>query len=285
MTFSLNFILHLCEHTLIDIFYLMPYLYATYLILEYIEHHAHNRIYRFIQSANRLGPLYGALTAPISGCGLSVAAANFYATRLISIGTMIAVFLATADDMLPMLISAQIKSELILRIMIFKIVFAVCIGFILDNLLKKKKTHFEIQKLCRQEQCNCHHVSIFKSAWMHTVCISGFIFIVSFLLNIAFEIGGTQFLNDLIHQNPIGSILISTIAGIIPNCAVSIALTQLYIDHVLPDYALIAGSFSNAGVGLLVFYKSTRSGWETVKIIGLLFGCSIIGGIIAKLIF
>ncbi len=281
MSSLIDFVLHLGWHTVLDITYLIPYLYVTYLILEYIEHHAQTKIYKFIQSANRLGPLYGAIAAPISGCGLSVTTANLYATRLISIGTLIAVFLATADEMLPMLISAKINNTIIIQIVIFKTVFALSIGFLLDYIFKKKEQPIEINNLCKHEQCGCHHESIFKSALIHTIRISIFIYVISFMLNAIFELTNTQFLNDLTYKNPIGGIFIAALVGLIPNCAISIGLTQLYIDNVLPIYALIAASFSNAGVGLLVFYKSTRSGMDTLKIIGILFGCSIIGGIMA----
>ncbi len=284
MLFSID-IIHLFVHTFWDILYLIPYLYITYLILEYIEHHAHSKIRNFIQSANQKGPLYGAIVAPVSGCGLSVTGANLYATRLISIGTLIAIFLATADEMLPMLISAQIDKYIILKIIIFKTIFAVCAGFSLDRLLKKKKQTFQIKKLCQQEQCGCHHDSIFKSALIHTIRITIFVFIISLILNTLFEIAGTHFMNDLTHKNPMSGIFLSAIFGLIPNCAVSIGLTQLYIDNVLPIYALIAGSFSNAGVGLLVFYKSSRSAIDTFKIAGILLVCGMIGGITAQLVF
>lgn len=285
MIFETNFVLNLALHTFVDTIYLIPYLYGTYLVLEYIEHHAHTRIRNYVRSTRKLGPLVGAVLAPVSGCGLSATAANFYVTRLISLGTLIAIYLATADEMLPLLISAGIPGQTIIKILIFKITFAAFIGFILDAYTTHKKQSFEIKELCVHDQCGCHHESIFKSAFIHTAQITIFIFIISFILNIIFEWSGTEFLNDLISRNPMSSILMSAVVGLIPNCAISVGLTQLYIESVLPIAALISGLLSNAGVGLLVFYKTSHSIKETVKIAGLLFIFAIVGGNVALMIF
>ncbi len=285
MIFETDFVSNLALHTFVDIFYLIPYLYVTYLVLEYIEHRAHARIRNYIRSTRKFGPLVGALLSPVSGCGLSATAANFYVTRLISLGTLVAIYLATADEMLPLLISAGISGQIIIKILAFKIMFAAFIGFILDLYTTRKKQSFEINNLCAHDHCGCHHESIFKSAFIHTAQITVFIFIISFILNLIFELSGTEFLNDLISRNPMSSILMSAAIGLIPNCAMSVGLTQLYIENVLPIAALISGVLSNAGVGLLVFYKTSHSIKETVKIAGLLFLFSILGGNLALLVF
>ncbi len=285
MIFETDFVSNLSLHTFVDIFYLIPYLYVTYLVLEYIEHRAHARIRNYIRSTRKFGPLVGALLSPVSGCGLSATAANFYVTRLISLGTLVAIYLATADEMLPLLISAGISGQIIIKILAFKIMFAAFIGFILDLYTTRKKQSFEINNLCAHDHCGCHHESIFKSAFIHTAQITVFIFIISFILNLIFELSGTEFLNDLISRNPMSSILMSAAIGLIPNCAMSVGLTQLYIENVLPIAALISGVLSNAGVGLLVFYKTSHSIKETVKIAGLLFLFSILGGNLALLVF
>mgnify|MGYP001550279236 CR=1 FL=1 len=279
------FLLDLAVHTALDILYLIPYLYATYLILEYIEHHTRSKIRRAVQSAKRFGPLVGAVLAPVSGCGLSVASANFYATRLISLGTLIAVFLATSDEMLPLMISSGISGTVIFQIILFKVCFATLAGLLIDLYTHKKKQPLGIKELCENHQCGCHHHGIFKSALIHTVQLVIFIFLISYLLNILLALTGTSFLKELITQNPIGSIFMASLVGLIPNCAISVGLTQLYIENILPISALIGGLSANAGVGLIVFWKMSRSLKETFKIAFLLFACAVISGNTALLIF
>ena len=278
------FVYHLIIHTFEDVIFLIPYLYGAYLIIEYIEYHAHTRIRNFICSTRRLAPFVGAILAPISGCGLSAIAANFYVTRLISLGTLIAIYLSTADEMLPLLFSAGVAGTTICKILIFKIVFATLVGFVLDLYTFRTKQSFEIKEFCEHNQCGCHHDGILKSALIHTIHITIFIFTVSFILNALFELTEVGFLNDLISRNPISSIFMAAIAGLIPNCAVSVGLTQLYVENILPISVLISGLSANAGVGLLVFYKISHSIKETIKIAGLLFISAVLSGNLALFI-
>lgn len=284
MSFSFAVLSHLGIHTFMDSIKLIPYLFLTYLILEYIEHNAQSRIRKIICRVNPYGPLYGALLTPVSGCGLAATVSNLYITKLISYGTLISVYLATADEMLPMLIVANINGGMICAILLFQMIFAIGIGLIIDQFFKTTPT-FKIHTLCHHDKCLCHHHGILKSAIFHTVRIMIFILLISFILNCIFELTGEQMIADLTKHNTFWGILLSACLGLIPNCAVPVTLTRLYVESVIPLSVMMAGLFSNAGVGLLVFYKSGADIKLLFKTVLLLLICGICGGLLADIVF
>ncbi len=284
MFFSFVELSHLITHTLADSIGIIPYLFLTYLVLEYIEHNSQSRIRKIIHWANPYGPLYGALLTPVSGCGLAATASNLYITKLISFGTLIAVYLATADEMLPMLIVAGINGSTIFTLVLFQLAFAVCIGFLIDRFQKTTPT-FQIHTLCHHDNCQCHHHGIVKSAIWHTIRIMIFILFISFVLNCLFQLIGERVITDLTTQNTGWGIVLSATLGLLPNCAVPVTLTRLYIEQIIPLPVMTAGLFSNAGIGLLVFYKSGGTAKQLCQTACLLMLCGILGGFLTWAIF
>ena len=279
----LNNLIHLIIHTAEDILYLIPYLFLTYLFLEYIEHHARSKVWKFVRRFRKFGPLCGAIAAPISGCGLSATGANFYGTGLITLGTLIALFLATSDEMLPIMISHGVSWQIIFKIIAFKIIFAVFVGFLIDSYHQNKKKNKTLPELCKTVKCHCSHHNISRSALIHTLQLTAFIFLISFMLNTIMHTVGADYLKNLILTHEMSSVFISALIGLLPNCGISVGLTKLYIEGVLSIGALMAGLCANGGVGLIILYKMRLSFKELFKIIGILFICGIVGGNLALL--
>lgn len=264
-----------------DVLYLIPYFFLTFLFLEYLEHKTHSKLRKIIQASNRFGPLWGVLGGVSGGCGIAAAAANFYVTRVITFGTLIAVYLATSDEMLPLLISEGASWQVIFSIVAFKSIYAVAAGLIIDFLNPPKKQPLQFKELCQQANCRCAHDRLVKSALIHTTRLTGFVFLVCMALNAFWNIMPLSEIARLFKTHETEAVFISAFLGLIPNCGISVMLTQLYIEGVLSIKALTAGLFSGSGMGLIVLYKLNPDKKELLKIAGLLFVCGVIGGHIA----
>lgn len=269
---------------------LFPYLYLTYLFMEAMEHKLSRRSSIYIRKAGQYGPIVGGLLGIIPQCGFSVAGANLYATGLITLGTLIAVFLSTSDEMLPLLISRGVDSGLIFNILTVKVFFAIIVGFLIDKFLPvtfiKHKNEINISEFCKREKCKCDNKeNIFASAFKHTEKICIFIFIFSLILNTALTFGGKEMLYNALINMPIVSKFMASLIGLIPSCYPSVLLTQLYATGAISASTLIAGTLSNAGLGYLVLYRVNKNEQENARILALLFVIGFVCGIIAELFF
>ena len=271
-------LLHSSKHALIDTLKLIPILFLAYLLMEYLEHHTGNRINRMLEKSKKTGPLIGSVLGLIPQCGFSGAAANLYSAGQVTAGTMIAVFIATSDEMLPILLSARTPVTTILLILAAKLVGGVAVGIIIDFLLRKrrKQTHEDIHSFCEHEHCDCDD-GIFVSALKHTVKIVIFIFIVTLFINIAFECLPEDKISAVWNIPIIGEIVASLI-GLIPNCSSSVLLTNLYIKGVMGLSPMLAGLMVNAGVGLLVLFRVNKNRKDTLFMTALLFVSGIVAG-------
>ena len=185
-------ILEILQDTAIDTIKLIPFLFITYLIMEYIEHKTSNKIRKTIKKSGKFGPLLGAVVGIFPQCGFSVSATNLYAGRVITVGTLIAVYLTTSDEMLPILLTESVPIKTILLILGIKLILGIIAGFIVDlifNIIRKDKVEEEqqIEELCEHEHCHCEE-GIFTSALKHTLNITIFIFIISEIFPVAFVI-------------------------------------------------------------------------------------------------
>lgn len=279
--------LHILEDTLIDAVKLIPFLLIAYLIMEYIEHKTTNKTKEVIKKSGRFGPFIGSILGAFPQCGFSVTATNLYAGRVITIGTLFAVYLSTSDEMLPILLSEGVSGTLILKILGIKIligmVFGVIIDLVLNKFYKNKKEENKIESICEHDHCHCEN-GIWKSAIKHTISILIFIIIISLLLNIIIEIIGEDTLAGLVSDNLILSSLLSGLIGLIPNCASSVILTQLYLSNVLSLGAMIGGLLVNAGVGLIILFKVNHNQKENICIVTGLYLIGVISAIILQYI-
>jgi len=273
--------------SLIDTVKLIPFLLITYIIMEFIEHKTSHKTKDAIKKSGHFGPLIGGILGVVPQCGFSAAASSLYSARIITLGTLIAVFLSTSDEMLPILISEAVDVRIILSILGIKLVIAVVVGFIIDLFFRKRfetsEDEPEIKDLCEHEHCHCEH-GIFKSALKHTINITLYIFIISLVLNIIIYFIGEDNLAHILNSTPVIGPIIAALVGLIPNCASSVIITQLYLSNVLNFATMIAGLLVNTGVGLLILFRTNKDLKENIKITVLLFAIGVIFGIIFDLI-
>lgn len=279
--------IEILEHTIIDSIKLVPFLFITYIIMELIEHHAGEKTEKIIKKSGKFGPAIGALLGIVPQCGFSAIAANFYAARIITRGTLIAIFLSTSDEMLPILISEGAELGLILQILIIKVVIGMAIGIIIDifnkNNNNKNKTE-EIHKICEHEHCNCEEEGVVKSSIKHTAQIFIYIFIITLIINAIIHFIGEDNIANFIINIPVIGTLIAGLIGVIPNCASSIILTELYLEGIITLGPMIAGLLVNSGVGILILFKVNKNKKENLTILGILYIVGITAGIVLDLL-
>lgn len=279
--------LEILEHTIIDSIKLVPFLFITYIIMELIEHHAGEKTEKIIKKSGKFGPVIGALLGIVPQCGFSAIAANFYAARIITRGTLIAIFLSTSDEMLPILISEGAELGLILQILTIKVVIGMAIGIIIDifnkNNNNKNKTE-EIHKICEHEHCNCEEEGVVKSSIKHTAQIFIYIFIITLIINAIIHFIGEDNIANFIINIPVIGTLIAGLIGVIPNCASSIILTELYLEGIITLGPMIAGLLVNSGVGILILFKVNKNKKENLTILGILYIVGITAGIVLDLL-
>ena len=266
----------------IDSVRLLPFLFVTYLVMEYLEHKTGDKMQQAIRSAGKGGPMIGGILGIFPQCGFSAAASNLYAGRIITLGTLVAVFLSTSDEMLPIMISRNTGAAMIIKVLAVKLSVAVAAGFVIDLIFRANKKDMQIEHLCEQHHCHCEN-GIWKSALHHTVEIFVYILLISLVLNLLIAWIGEETLGSIILDSPIAGTLLAGLVGLIPNCAASVVVTQLYLDGVLGAGGMLAGLLSGSGVGLLVLLKVNDDWKENLRVIGLLYAVGVAAGIVIEL--
>lgn len=279
----LDMMMDIIQDTLIDSARLLPFLFLTYLAMEYLEHRTGDKAQRMVKRAGRFGPLVGGILGAVPQCGFSAAASNLYAGRVITLGTLIAIFLSTSDEMLPILLSEQAPMNVILPILLIKVVIGAAAGLLIDRLIHPKEEHHHIHEMCEHDHCHCEE-GILRSALKHTVQITFFIIIIGFALNLVLAFVGEDALANLILNRPILGPVLAGIVGLIPNCAASVVITQLYLQGAMSIGAMMAGLLSGAGVGVLVLFRVNHNKKENLKILGLLYLIGVLCGIVIELV-
>lgn len=270
--------------TLLDTIKLLPFLFIAFLIIELIEHKLTNKNKKVLTKSKKYGVLLGSLLGIIPQCGFSVMATNLYTTRIITLGTLISVYLSTSDEMLPILISQNVEPSIIIKILLIKVLFATIYGIIIDLIIsKRKKREKENYQICDEEQCHCEH-GILKPALKHTLNISLFILVMTFIINIAFTYIGEDFLSKIFLKNTIFGPFITSLIGLIPNCGASVVLTELYLNNAINLSALISGLLTGSGSALIVLFKGNKNIKENISILLLLYLLGSISGVIIELI-
>ena len=275
--------------TLVDGVKLLPFLFLTYLAMEYIEHKTTAKTKNTIKKSGKLGPLVGGILGAFPQCGFSTAGSNLYAGRVITLGTLISIYLSTSDEMLPVFLSEKVPMTTILSMIAVKAVIGMVAGFIIDFVIRIRKSSQEqdftskIGHMCDHDHCHCDK-SIVKSALNHTLTIFAFILVISFLLNTAVFFVGEDAIAGIILDRPVLGSILSGIVGLIPNCAASVVITQLYVEGVISIGATMSGLLVGAGAGLIVLFKENRDIKENVKIVALLYAIGVTCGIIIDFI-
>jgi hypothetical protein len=271
----------------VDTLKLVLLLFLTYLLMEFIEHRASDKVKSAMTRAGSLGPMVGGVLGAVPQCGFSAAAANLYTGRVITLGTLIAVFLSTSDEMLPIMLSGGMKPADIGIILIYKCAVAVLVGFSADLLLKllrRGKEEINIDAICEEDECHCER-GIFYSALHHTLTISAFVLLFTVAINALMHFLGTDFVTSLLYDKPILGHAVAAVFGLIPNCAASVALTSFFAEGVITAGTMMSGLFSGAGVGLLVLFRVNRPMKENLIIIAALVAVGMLFGFIFDVAF
>lgn len=263
---------------------LLPFLFVTYLVLEAVEAHAGSALGRFLERARSVGALAGALAGAVPQCGVSAAAASLYAGGVITVGTLVAVFLSTSDELLPVLISARAPIGLMAKIVGLKVLSAVAVGFTVEGVLLAMR-HFRrevsVHELCEHSRCGCHaHRGILVPALIHTLEIFLFIVVISGAIELTMHFFGEEALEKLRLTKPFFGELAAGALGLIPNCAVSVAGAKLYLAGAMSPGALMASSFTGSGLGLLVLFRTNRSLRENLGILAVVYVAGVFLGML-----
>lgn len=273
--------------TLSDSIKLLPFLFLTYLAMEYLEHKTGEKLQNAIRKSGKWGPVAGSVLGAFPQCGFSAAASNLYAGRIITLGTLLSIYLSTSDEMLPVLISENAGIGMIMKVLGVKILIGMAAGLTIDivirHLSKNRDEELRIEHLCEQHHCHCEE-GILKSALHHTIEIFLYLMLISFVLNLLIGMIGEDFLAGLILNRPVIGELAAGLIGLIPNCAASVVITQLYLKGVLSAGAMMSGLLSGAGVGILVLLHVNDKRKENVRIIGLLYVIGVLAGLLIELL-
>lgn len=271
--------------TLLDGIKLIPFLFIAFLLIELLEHKFTNKSKQVIIKSGKLGPLLGSILGLFPQCGFSVMATNLYTTRIITLGTLISIYLTTSDEMLPILISNKTRISVILTLLLIKFIVGMIWGFIIDLIIRKtnkvRKINYEI---CDEEHCRCHKDGLIKATVKHTLNTIIFVIIISFIINMLMGLAGENNLSKTFLKNNIFGPFISSIIGLIPNCGASVMITELYLNDVISLGSTISGLLTGSGVAILVLFKENRNLKENLIILGLLYGIGVISGVIIEII-
>ncbi len=275
-------ILYALEDAFLDTVRMLPFLLAAFLILEALEHYSNNYMNRLLGKVGKAGPLAGAVFGCIPQCGFSVAAANLYSGGVISLGTLLAVFLSTSDEAVLILLGHPGSGTVIGKLLLGKVLIGILFGYLADLLLRRKKEEKHIEDLCRS--CGCSdHGGIVMPALRHTIRLGLYLLLFTFILNLLLEWIGTDALTAFLGKDTWFQPLITALIGLIPNCASSILITELYLAGGLSFASAMAGLCAGAGVGLAVLFRENRPMRENAGILALLYGISAVTGLVLEI--
>ena len=244
--------------SIIDIIKLMPYLFITFLILEIIEHKFSKKSQKAITKYQKVGPIIGGILGGFPQCGFSAMASSLYTSRIITMGTLIAIFLSTSDEMLPIMLSEHINFLTIVKIIGFKVIIGIIVGIIVDLLIRSKVDHKQIGEVCEHDHCECEK-GIFLSSLIHTGKTLLFILIANLLIGTIINLVGTDQLSQILKSKNLLVYFISSLIGLIPNCAASVILTEVYLSNIIPIGVALSGLLTGSGIGILLLFKSNKN--------------------------
>lgn len=318
-----------------DSLVLVPFLFVTYLVLESLEHAAGARVAAVVRKAGSAGPVVGGILGVLPQCGFSAIGATLFAGRVVTLGTLLAVFLSTSDEMLPLLVAEQVDLGLVGRILAAKASIGIVVGLVADAILRlvAHRSHAHgadslvdglseagsgvghIHELCERDHCHCaddeevghahgahdlgqgrshahdhaghEHAhgtadmlgSVVRGAVSHTVQVTVFIFVITLVLSGLLDTLGEGAIAPILGSNAVVATFVSALVGLIPNCAASIVITQLYLEGALGLGPMMAGTLVAGGAGFLVLFRTNRSVRENVCVLAILLAVGIVSGL------
>lgn len=298
--------------SVLDTLELVPFLFVTYLAMEALEHSTEGRMQGLVARAGHAGPIVGGLLGAVPQCGFSAMAATLYSGGVVTAGTLVAVILSTSDEMVPVFLAHQEPAGRLLSIMLLKVVVGIVVGLLLDAVLHAVRhvgnPQPHIHDLCERAHCRCEddeagsdaspesdadghgeaerghhhghgHWAIVRSAAIHTVQVTGFILLVTFLFGLLIEVMGEDALAQLLGSHPVRATFLAALVGLIPNCGASVAITELYLDGVLAAGPMVAGLLVSGGVGLLVLFRTNRGVRQNVAVTAFIYAVGVVVGL------
>ena len=301
--------------SVLDTLELVPFLFVTYLAMEALEHSTEGRMQGLVARAGHAGPIVGGLLGAVPQCGFSAMAATLYSGGVVTAGTLVAVILSTSDEMVPVFLAHQEPAGRLLSIMLLKVVVGIVVGLLLDAVLHAVRhvgnPQPHIHDLCERAHCRCEddeagsdaspesdadghgeaerghhhghgHWAIVRSAAIHTVQVTGFILLVTFLFGLLIEVMGEDALAQLLGSHPVRATFLAALVGLIPNCGASVAITELYLDGVLGAGPMVAGLLASGGVGLLVLFRTNNNVRQNIAIMAFVYVVGVVVGLIVS---
>ena len=306
-----------------DTLQLIPFLFLTYLAMEALEHSASGKAERIIASADKSGPIVGALLGALPQCGFSAMAATLFSARVITVGTLIAVILSTSDEMVPVFFAHGEPVGRLAAIIGLKVVVGLIVGLVIDAIMRathhEGDGHAHIHELCERAHCGCDDLEgeepdarealdhilhdqdhthehahthdhahgsghgrwyhILRSALIHTVEVTFFIFVISCAFGLVIEYVGEEQLGTFLGIHPVSATLASALIGLIPNCGASVAITELYLSGALATGPMVAGLLASGGVGLLVLFRTNANLRQNLQILAVVYAVSVVSGL------
>ena len=283
-------LLHVLEHAFIDSIKIFPFLLIAYIIIELIEYYASNKMQKTL--SGKSAPLFGALFGLVPQCGFSVVAADMYSKRMITMGTLMAVFIATSDEAIPLMLANPDSARMLLPLLLIKLVFALLVGYLIDFVLKSKIQRL-ISNVSEEHHTGCchHEIEGKRNKWvellvhplMHSLKILAYIFIFNLIFGLIIMWVTEDALINFLQSSSIFAPFIAGLIGLIPNCASSVILTELFIMNGIDFGALVAGLCVNAGLGMVFLFKNNKNLKENLFIISMLYVLSVALGYVIML--
>jgi len=273
------------KDALIDTLKLLPYLFITFILLEFFEHKLSKNNEKILRKNQKYGPIIGSLLGALPQCGFSSMAANLFSSKIITMGTLIAVFLSTSDEMIAIMISSGENILTLLEIIGFKIIIGIIIGFIIDKIFKNKNSSQNaISKICEDDHCSCDKDGILLSSIKHVFKIGIFILVITIIINLIIFYFGEDSISKLLLSKNIYAYFLSSLIGLIPNCASSIIITKLYLSNLITIGTLISGLLTGSGIGILLLFKTNKNLKENFLILSIIYFFGVVIGIIVDMV-
>lgn len=274
---------HILEHAVIDCGKMLPFLFAAFLLIEGLEKLSETVNEKVMEKVGRAGPLAGAVLGCIPQCGFSVMASNLYSSGMISVGTLLAVFLATSDEAILIMLSQPQYAGEIMKLLLVKVLVAITAGYLIDLFLGKRITKKKsMDEICHD--CGCHEShGILRPALKHTIKIFLYILLFTIVFNLIIEWIGIEQMSRYLLGDTIFQPIMAACIGLIPNCASSVVLTQLYLTGVITFPSVVAGLCSSAGIALVILFKMNHHRTENFKILGLLWSIAALVGMMLQI--
>lgn len=316
----MDFLLDVLTESVIDTLKLIPFLFLTYLAMEALEHSASHHVRAAVEKSGKAGPVVGSILGALPQCGFSAMAATLYAGRVVTAGTLVAVILSTSDEMIPVFVAHQESPTRLFGILALKVIVGIVAGLLVDVALRMLHRtgdgHTHIHELCERAHCHCEDVEdengsaeaeaqtaaagehddvarehahghdhhglwpIVRSALVHTVQVTVFIFLVAFVFGLLIEGVGEDAIGELLADHPVRATFIAALVGLIPNCGASVALTELFLDGTLAAGPMVAGLLVSGGVGLLVLWRTNADLRQNAAVTGVVYAVGVAVGLL-----